>query len=98
MKAAAWMQAGSVRLAGPARQNHQQGSQALAAAADNVFGHLVDQRDAAVETAADGLIYGRSSFCTSARMLCSASRLPGSVLNTLFLHENVSFDPLARHR
>jgi hypothetical protein len=32
------------------------------------------------------------------RMLWSASRLPGSLLNTLFLQENASFDPPPPHR
>ena len=40
-------------IAGAAGQHAEQGTQALAAAADDVFGHLVDQRHGALEAGAD---------------------------------------------
>ena len=56
MNAAARMQSAPFAVAGPARQHHHQRPQALAAAADDVLGDLVDQRHSTVKAAADGLI------------------------------------------
>ena len=56
MNAAAWICVPPARPAGASGQHHQQRAQALAAAGDDVLGHLVDQRHELLRPAADGVV------------------------------------------
>ena len=60
---------------------HEQGAQALAAAADDVLGHLVDQRHGALQAGADhGVHRRRGRGRTSARI--SSRGIGGRVAGT----------------
>ena len=59
MNTAASMCLSLLDAAGAPGEHAQQGTQALAAAADDVFGHLVDQRHGALEAGADHGVHGR---------------------------------------